>query len=232
MTAHAGSARCRSSDIADPAFSVTSAAGAAGAEVRLVRADQLRPGGAPVRPGVPADQAPGPAAGQQAVARPPRHHLRAVRGLVGQLGPQHGGRGASPAAPPAEPGLLPPDRRGAAAALRRTGRRARRTRSPSRAGASSWPSSPSRTRPGSSRSCSASPRRSGPRSRRNRRPIGLAMGVRIREHLPRIEAALAALYDYADAVIADRRRPRPRVTTGARSRGWPGRGAARPGRLA
>src|SRR5215813_6290107 len=39
--------------------------------------------------------------------------------------------------------------------------------------------------------------------------IGLAMGVRIREHLPRIEAALAALYGYADAVIADRRR-RPR----------------------
>jgi len=39
--------------------------------------------------------------------------------------------------------------------------------------------------------------------------VGLAMGVRIREHLPRIEAALAALYDYADALIADRRR-RPR----------------------
>src|SRR5262249_58765588 len=36
--------------------------------------------------------------------------------------------------------------------------------------------------------------------------IGLAMGVRIREHLPRIEAALAALYSCADAVIADRRR--------------------------
>jgi len=36
--------------------------------------------------------------------------------------------------------------------------------------------------------------------------IGLAMGVRIREHLPRIEAALAALYDYADTVIAARRR--------------------------
>ncbi len=36
--------------------------------------------------------------------------------------------------------------------------------------------------------------------------VGLAMGVRIREHLPRIEAALAALYDYADALIADRRR--------------------------
>ena len=36
--------------------------------------------------------------------------------------------------------------------------------------------------------------------------IGLAMGVRIREHLPRIEAALAALYDYADALIADRQR--------------------------
>ncbi|HEY3036848.1 MAG TPA: cytochrome P450 [Streptosporangiaceae bacterium] len=36
--------------------------------------------------------------------------------------------------------------------------------------------------------------------------VGLAMGVRIREHLPRIEAALAALYEYADAVIADRRR--------------------------
>ena len=36
--------------------------------------------------------------------------------------------------------------------------------------------------------------------------VGLAMGVRIREHLPRIEASLAALYGYADALIADRRR--------------------------
>jgi cytochrome P450 len=36
--------------------------------------------------------------------------------------------------------------------------------------------------------------------------VGLAMGVRIREHLPRIEAALAALYDYADALIAGRQR--------------------------
>jgi cytochrome P450 len=45
--------------------------------------------------------------------------------------------------------------------------------------------------------------------------IGLAMGVRIREHLPRIEAALAALYDYADALIADRRRdPRDDLVTG------------------
>ncbi len=34
--------------------------------------------------------------------------------------------------------------------------------------------------------------------------VGLAMGVRIRDHLPRIEAALAALYAYADALIADR----------------------------
>src|SRR5207244_1913586 len=33
-----------------------------------------------------------------------------------------------------------------------------------------------------------------------------AMGVRIREHLPRIEAALAALHAYADALIADRQR--------------------------
>ena len=32
------------------------------------------------------------------------------------------------------------------------------------------------------------------------------MGVRIRDHLPRIEAALARLYDYADALIADRQR--------------------------
>ena len=38
--------------------------------------------------------------------------------------------------------------------------------------------------------------------------VGLAMGVRIREHLPRIEASLAALYGYADALIADRRRGR------------------------
>jgi len=35
--------------------------------------------------------------------------------------------------------------------------------------------------------------------------IGLAMGVRIREDLERIEAALARLYAYADALIADRR---------------------------
>ncbi len=44
--------------------------------------------------------------------------------------------------------------------------------------------------------------------------LGLAMGVRIREHLPRIEAALAALYDYADALIAARRRdPRDDIVT-------------------
>jgi cytochrome P450 len=44
--------------------------------------------------------------------------------------------------------------------------------------------------------------------------IGLAMGVRIREHLPRIEAALAVLHDYADAVIAARRRePRDDLVT-------------------
>jgi cytochrome P450 len=36
--------------------------------------------------------------------------------------------------------------------------------------------------------------------------VGLAMGVRISEHLPEIEASLAALYGYADALIADRRR--------------------------
>ena len=45
--------------------------------------------------------------------------------------------------------------------------------------------------------------------------LGLAMGVRIGEHLPRIEAALAALYDYADALIAARwRDPRDDVVTG------------------
>jgi cytochrome P450 len=44
--------------------------------------------------------------------------------------------------------------------------------------------------------------------------VGLAMGVRIREHLPRIESALAALYDYADSVIAARRRePRDDLVT-------------------
>lgn len=36
--------------------------------------------------------------------------------------------------------------------------------------------------------------------------IGLAMGVTIAEDLPRIEAALANLYDYADELIADRGR--------------------------
>jgi len=40
--------------------------------------------------------------------------------------------------------------------------------------------------------------------------VGLATGVRIREHLPQIEVSLAALYGYADALIADRRR-RPRA---------------------
>jgi cytochrome P450 len=44
--------------------------------------------------------------------------------------------------------------------------------------------------------------------------IGLAMGVRVREQLPRIEVALATLYDYADALIADRRGcPRPDLVT-------------------
>src|SRR5579862_1155332 len=44
--------------------------------------------------------------------------------------------------------------------------------------------------------------------------IGLAMGVQIGDHLPRIEAALAALYDYADALIAARRRdPRDDLVT-------------------
>ncbi|GAA5052042.1 cytochrome P450 [Thermocatellispora tengchongensis] len=36
--------------------------------------------------------------------------------------------------------------------------------------------------------------------------IGLAMGVTIRQDLPKIEAALAALYAYADELIAERRR--------------------------
>jgi cytochrome P450 len=44
--------------------------------------------------------------------------------------------------------------------------------------------------------------------------VGLAMGVRIREDLPRIEAALANLYAYADALIAARRvRPREDFVT-------------------
>lgn len=34
--------------------------------------------------------------------------------------------------------------------------------------------------------------------------IGLAMGVTVEEELPRIEAALASLYEFCDAVIADR----------------------------
>jgi len=44
--------------------------------------------------------------------------------------------------------------------------------------------------------------------------VGLAMGVRIRENLARIEAALANLYAYADGLIADRRaRPRDDFVT-------------------
>src|SRR5690349_19771918 len=44
--------------------------------------------------------------------------------------------------------------------------------------------------------------------------LGLAMGVRIREHLSRIEAALAALYGYGGAVVGARRRePRDDLVT-------------------
>ena len=44
--------------------------------------------------------------------------------------------------------------------------------------------------------------------------VGLAMGVRIRQHLAEIEAALGRLYAYADAQIADRRaRPRDDCVT-------------------
>lgn len=35
--------------------------------------------------------------------------------------------------------------------------------------------------------------------------LGLALSVEVREHLPRVEAALAGLYAYADELIADRR---------------------------
>jgi cytochrome P450 len=35
--------------------------------------------------------------------------------------------------------------------------------------------------------------------------IGLAMGVTLREDLPKVEAALQRLYEYSDALIADRR---------------------------
>ena len=35
--------------------------------------------------------------------------------------------------------------------------------------------------------------------------IGLALGVTLKDDLPKIEAALASLYDYCDALIADRR---------------------------
>jgi cytochrome P450 len=55
--------------------------------------------------------------------------------------------------------------------------------------------------------------------------VGLAMGVRVGEHLPDIEAALARLHDYADALIADRR-ARPRedfVTTLVLAQQEPGR---------
>lgn len=44
--------------------------------------------------------------------------------------------------------------------------------------------------------------------------IGLALGVTIREDLPKIEKALARLYDYADELIADRqRKPREDFVT-------------------
>jgi cytochrome P450 len=46
------------------------------------------------------------------------------------------------------------------------------------------------------------------------RTIGLSLSVRVAEDLPRIEAALARLVDYVDAVIAERRRsPRDDFTT-------------------
>jgi cytochrome P450 len=53
-----------------------------------------------------------------------------------------------------------------------------------------------------------------PEIARDSATLGLATGVRIREDLPRIEAALERLYAYADAQIADRRaRPRDDLVT-------------------
>ncbi len=48
------------------------------------------------------------------------------------------------------------------------------------------------------------PEREWPVIARDSVTLGLAMGVRIRQHLRQIEAALARLYAYADALIADR----------------------------
>jgi cytochrome P450 len=49
------------------------------------------------------------------------------------------------------------------------------------------------------------PEREWPVIARDSATIGLAMGVRIRQNLEQIEAALGRLYAYADALIADRR---------------------------
>jgi cytochrome P450 len=58
------------------------------------------------------------------------------------------------------------------------------------------------------------PEREWPLIARDSATIGLAMGVRIRADLDQIEAALERLYRYADALIADRRlRPRDDTVT-------------------
>ena len=49
------------------------------------------------------------------------------------------------------------------------------------------------------------PEREWPVIARDSATVGLAMGVRIRQNLAKIEAALGRLYAYADALIADRR---------------------------
>jgi hypothetical protein len=105
-------------DVADQAFSVRSAQVRRARQASRHARDELRAGGAAARPGGAADQAPEAAAAEQAVARPSRRHLRAIRRLVGELGAQQGGRGTPAAAPATEPRALPADHRPVAAGPR------------------------------------------------------------------------------------------------------------------
>jgi len=77
-------------DVADPGFSVTSAEVRRAREAGWLRADQLRL--AVLRYDQVSPLIRHPALRRQpVVACPPRHHLRALRGLVGPAGSQPGG---------------------------------------------------------------------------------------------------------------------------------------------
>ncbi|MFC7639256.1 cytochrome P450 [Streptomyces thermogriseus] len=125
--------------------------------------------------------------------------------MVGQLDPQQGGRGAPPPATADEPGVLP----------RLIGGLVPRFQALATELIDGF-AEPDRcefvsefAEPYAARVIAIMlgiPESEWPVIARESATLGLALGVTFRENLPKIEAALARLYAYADELIADRRR--------------------------